>query len=507
MVRASRLFLLLCAWLALLAGCARQQLAGAVPAGGGGGSGCPPALSPPLSLDSRGDPLYPSLGNAGYDVEHYTLDLAVEPAQNTISGTATIRIQALQGLDAFYLDYQGPGVGSLSVDGAPAQHSQSGSKLRVELPQPVAAGQVFTATVAYAGAPQPVRSPAIDMPLGWQRSASGTYVSSEPSGAQGWYPVNDHPCDKATYTFRITVPKPYVACANGVLAETRDNGATVTYSWEMRQPMASYLAGVNVDDFIVHSEAGPAGLPIRSYYARAVAEGATQAFGQTADAIAYFNGRFGLYPFDAYGVAVVDLGMGNWAMENQTLSLFGRDVVSGGRAASFAPHELAHQWFGDSVSPKSWRDIWLNEGFATYGEALWNEHVNGSTALEAQMRALYPGQGSTAYYPPGNPPANDLFDLSVYNRGALTLHALRRRVGDDAFFRILQAYGVRYRYGNASTDDFVGVANEISGQELRPLFQAWLYDEAIPAYPEAASQWLFGPQLLPEPFRLPQALW
>ena len=267
------------------------------------------------------------------------------------------------------------------------------------------------------------------------------------------------------------------------------------------------MAAVNVGDFVLHTEEGPAGLPIRSYYARPVATAATRAFAHTAEAIAFFNSRFGLYPFAAYGVVVADVGLGAWAMENQTLSLFGRDVVGGGQAASFGPHELAHQWFGDAVTPASWRDIWLNEGFATYGEALWLEHTQGPAALEARMRAIYPGPGSRALFPPASPPANDLFDRAVYDRGALTLHALRRRVGDDAFFRILTAYAARYRYANAGTDDFIALANEVSVQELRPLLRAWLYDEAIPPYPEAPAQWLLGPQFLPEPLRLPGYPW
>jgi len=489
----------------LLAGYVALRLtnpAPSVPAGGGAIEACDPALSPPLPLDSHGDSLYPNLGNAGYDVQHYTLDLAADPDAYTLSGTAAIRALAVQDLSTCSLDFHGFDIHSLTVDGRPADYQRDGNKLKIDLGS-VGRGQVFTITVAYSGTPDPSTASAYGADLGWLRGATGTYVSSEPAGAENWFPVNDHPCDKATYTFRITVPKPYVVAANGQLAGTYDHGDTTTYLWEAREPLASYLASVNVGDFVLHSEEGPAGLPIRSYYLRAIAPQATAAFAQTAEQIAFFNSIFGPYPFEAYGVVVVDGGADTWAMENQTLSLFGRNVATDGSAATVAPHELAHQWFGDSVSLKSWRDIWLNEGFATYAEALWYEHLHGPAALEERMRAIYPGTGSRALFPPGNPPADDLFDTAVYDRGALTLHALRRQVGDAAFFAILRTYADRYRYGNASTDDLIAVANEVSGQDLQSLFQAWLYDEAIPAYPQPAPDSSLESWPLPQRLRWP----
>jgi aminopeptidase N len=199
--------------------------------------------------------------------------------------------------------------------------------------------------------------------------------------------------------------------------------------------------------------------------------------------IAYFSSRFGPYPFETYGVVVVDADLG-YALETQTLSLFGRDAVTGGAgAASEIPHELAHQWFGDSVSVKSWKDIWLNEGFATYAAALWTEHTQGSAALDTYMQGMYRTVATGHFAPPGNPPATDLFNSGVYLRGALTLHALRKTVGDEAFFRILQTYAARYKYGNAGTADFRAVAEEVSGQDLHTLFDSWLLAPTMPALP------------------------
>jgi aminopeptidase N len=432
--------------------------------------------------DSMGDPYYPQLGNAGYDAQHYTLDLTADPAANTLSATMTLQARALTDLPGFNLDFHGFTIGAVTVNGAAATYRRAGDELTVQPPTAVRSSAVFTVTVTYRGTPQPVISPAVNIPLGWHQTATGTYVVSEPSGAAAWYPVNDHPCDKATYTFRITVPKPYMGVANGQFQATQDNGATTTATWEARDPLASYLATVDIGDFVQQTEPGPDGLPIRNVFPRALAAQATRTFAPTADMITYFSSRFGPYPFETYGVVVIDDDLG-YALETQTLSIFGREAVAGGGAAGEIPHELAHQWFGDSVSVKSWKDIWLTEGFATYAEALWVEHSQGAAALDTYMRGMYRTVTTGHFAPPGNPPATDLFNSGVYLRGALTLHALRKTVGDDAFFRILQTYTARYKYGNASTADFRAVAEAVSGQDLHALFDAWLLAPTMPALP------------------------
>jgi aminopeptidase N len=447
----------------------------------GAAAACPQAGGT-ARADSIGDPYYPQLGNAGYDAQHYTLELTADVAANTLSGTMTLQARATTDLTAFNLDFHGFAISSVTVNSAPATTRRAGDELTVEPAQALPGGAAFSVAVSYHGTPEPVLSPAVDIPLGWQAVANGAYVVSEPAGAASWYPVNDHPCDKATYTFRVTVPKPYSVAANGLLQDTHDNGPTTTYTWATRDPLASYLVTVDIGDFVQQTEPGPDGVLIRNVFPRDLAAQATRTFAPTADIIAYFSSRFGPYPFEAYGVVVVDADLG-YALETQTLSLFGRDAVTGGGAGSEVPHELAHQWFGDSVSVKSWKDIWLNEGFATYAEALWIEHTQGAAALDAHMRGMYRSVASSRLAPPGSPPPTNLFNSSVYLRGALTLHALRKTVGDDPFFRILQTYAARYRYGNASTAEFRAVAEAVSGQDLHALFQAWLYDPTMPALP------------------------
>ncbi|NNF62722.1 MAG: M1 family peptidase, partial [Acidimicrobiia bacterium] len=197
--------------------------------------------------------------------------------------------------------------------------------------------------------------------------------------------------------------------------------------------------------------------------------------------IEYFSDLFGPYPFEAYGVVVVD-GF-ETALETQTLSLMDRRLLDSRVTQSVLVHELAHQWFGNNVSPASWRDIWLNEGFATYAEALWDERTVGAESVDNRFDALRDTANQAGQDPPGNPRPDDLFNPGVYTRGALTLHALRRQVGDNAFFSILREYQVRFGGGVASTDQFIDLAEEVSGEALRPLLESFLYDDEVPKLP------------------------
>jgi aminopeptidase N len=439
----------------------------------------------PAASDGLGDPYFPQLGNGGYDAQHYTLDLAADMRSGAISGTVTLAARATADLPAFNLDFQGLTVRAVMVDGQPADYRRADHELMIAPGLPIRSGAMFTATVRYDGVPQVVRDQAIPIPLGWTRYDAGVYVVSEPSGAASWYPVNDHPRDKATYTFRVTVAKPYVVAANGLREQTLDNGDTRTYIWEAANPLASYLVAVNIAEFVEERRQGPAGLPIRNFFPPTVADNARRVFAPTAEMIDYFDDLFGPFPFEAYGVVVADRDLG-YALEHQTLSLFGRGVASADPASvqTIVAHELAHQWFGDSVSPANWQDIWLNEGFASYAEWLWIEHIAGAQARDRLISEAYQQLDVRAPPPPGTPPRDDLFNDGVYRRGGLTLHALRLRVGDEAFFNILRAYADRYRYGNASTADFIAVAEEVGRQPLAPLFDGWLYAKQMPELPE-----------------------
>lgn len=435
--------------------------------------------------DGIGDAYYPQLGNGGYDALHYTLELSIDPIGNTLSGNCTIEARATQSLSAFNLDFSGLTIEQVTVNGQAAEYQRKESELTITPAEPLNDGDTFTVSVTYSGTPQ--ASPALGGPwkTGWQHTDNNqVFVSSEPSGAATWYPVNDHPLDKATYTFRITVPKPYVVAANGLLQQELDNGDTITDVWEATEPMASYLAAVNIDKYVVETMSDPDGILIRNYLTPDLPEYARTGINKTTEMLSYFSELFGPYPFKAYGIVIVDFPEeeSGFAMETQTLSQHELDEHVFSLSDEVVAHELAHQWFGDSVSLESWQDIWLNEGAATYAEWLWTEYkVSGS--LDTIVRSQYP-QYTVSPDPAGKPLPTDLYSNTVYGRGALTFHALRLRVGDEAFFQILRTYTDRFRYGNASTADFIAVAEEVSGQDLGDFFNAWLYDTKNPPIPE-----------------------
>lgn len=437
--------------------------------------------------DSIGDPLYPQLGNSGYDALSYTLDLSVDVERDVVTGTTTMRAVAAKVLSGFNLDFGGGlKVNAVRVNDADARFNSTRHELEITPSSPLKAGASFTVTVAYGGEPntQPVDTiPGERYALGWSHYDKGVFVASEPSGAASFFPVNDHPCDKATYNMSVTVPKPYTVAANGMLKEAKDLGAATTYTFDTRDPMASYLVTLNIAEFNLQTQEGPNGLPIRNYFAKGLNDSVRIAFQRTPEMIDYFNKLYGPYPFDVYGVVVIDEPLG-FALETQTLSLFGRPAGSGRvEAEQVTAHELSHQWFGDSVSLASWGDIWLNEGFASMSEWLWIEHDRGANAYESYVQGIYDYAQGSDLGPPGSPSADSLFDPSVYLRGGLTLYALRKEVGDDAFFKTLQTYMARYRNANARTQDFMRVAGEVSGKQLDSLFNAWLYESDLPPLP------------------------
>jgi aminopeptidase N len=442
-----------------------------------------------------GDPYFPSAGNGGYDALRYEIVLSVDPATGHIAGSTTMTASALQDLDAFNLDFSGLDVERIRVNGRPAEYRRAGQELTVECAERLDAGEVFSVEISYGGKPTPANDSG-PFSVGWQQVGDTFYTLDEPQGAATWFPVNDHPSDKAGYEFSITVPKPYVAAANGVLVATESKGTDQTFVWKMQEPLASYLATVTVGKYIVEESTAPNGVAIRNYFAPEVAETARAAFARTGEVLAFYAGLFGPYPFAAYGVVapVVDTGA---AMENQTLSLFGRDVLQKRMSdpdvgATYLSHELAHQWFGNSVTIARWQDIWLNEGFATYASWLWLEHIRGPEALTAlveQSRSMLAGETRVAL---GDPGVDKLFGVSVYRRGALTLHALRLTVGDEAFFRILRRWAERYRYVTVRTDDFIALAEEeapgVARTDLIALFEAWLYGDGLPDLPGVTGE-------------------
>src|SRR5688572_2129815 len=319
------------------------------------------------------DSLFPDFGNGGYDVQHYTLDITVNDVSTSdLTATTTIAAKATQDLSSFNLDFIGFEISGITINDQPADFDRDGQELTITPSTLLQEDETFTVTIQYSGSPDNFTSQSLQFQTGWVTFDGGSFVLSEPDGAATFYPVNDHPLDKASYTFRVTVPEPFEVAANGVLTETIDNRETRTFVFEARDPMASYLATINIDEFDVETSQSESGVPIRNYYPTGSPEEMRRPFQRQGEMIEYFSEIFGAYPFEVYGALVIDTEFGA-ALETQTMSIFGRDMIDTNDlegTQQVVAHELAHQWFGDSVSLADWRDIWLNESFATYAQGL-----------------------------------------------------------------------------------------------------------------------------------------
>lgn len=436
-----------------------------------------PAVAAAGPGDGIGDQVLPNAGNPGYGVQSYDVRMNVRSKSGKVSSTTTIaaRAKRKRPLRKLNLDYDGPRIVSVTVDGEPARYKRRKRELILTPASPIAAGADFEAVVSYRGRPHSYRS------TGWLRTDDGAWVGNEPDGAPTWVPCNDHPSDKATWAFRVTVPRHTDAVANGRLVGVQPaSGRRHTFVWSERDPMATYLATVTTGRFdIVESEV--AGVPAYSAFEDAGRPGARRMLGYEASAMRLFRDRFGPYPFGETGV-IVDTPPGgvDYALETQTRPLFSRPG-SGGLVA----HELAHQWFGNSVTPQRWRDVWLNEGFATWAEWLWSSRQKGGPSIRSRFNRVYSTPASSSRWRrvlTGRPkgPGQLFDDFGIYDRGAMTLEALRRKVGPDGFYTTMRAWVSEHRHGNGRTSQFIALAERTSGRQLDGLFRKWLFTPRKP---------------------------
>ncbi|WP_225803489.1 M1 family metallopeptidase [Streptomyces sp. NK15101] len=424
------------------------------------------------------DPYFPKLGNGGYDVGHYGLTLAYDPASGRLDGTAEITARATQDLSAFNLDLAGLTVRGATVDGAPAAYNRAGNELTLRPREELSEGTEFRATVRYSGVPRAITD-ADGSKEGWLRKAGGAVALGEPTGSMTWFPGNHHPSDKASYDLTLTVPAGVDGFSNGVRTARRTGpDGRVTTVWSTPEPMASYLAMVAIGRYETGTATALGTVPVLTAAEPPVAAGSAALRGEIPKILARQVKRFGPYPFSAAGAVVTQNGNLDYALETQTRPVF--PVASFDRTTLV--HEQAHQWFGNSVTPESWRDIWLNEGFATYAEWLYSEqyeHVPARTRFE---RAF--AQDVNWAFPPAAPPAaENLFDPPVYQRGAMVLHKLRETVGDRVFDEILRGWAAKHRHANVTTDDFTAYAESVAGRDLGSLWDVWLYGDGRPKRP------------------------
>ncbi|RZQ64276.1 M1 family metallopeptidase [Amycolatopsis suaedae] len=440
------------------------------------------SAAPAPGAPGVGDPYYPGAGNGGYDVSHYWIDLTYDPATDRLSGSTTIDATATQELSSFNLDF-GLDVSVVTVGGHPAtfvNDAKDPSEVIVTPARPIPDGDRMRVVVTYSGIPSQVK---VDGRTAWTRTPSGGLSVNQPRAAEWWFPSNDHPSDKATYNVSVAVPDGTSALSNGkLLGRYPQRPGWTTWSWLSSQPQASYLAFIALGDFEVHEQTSPRGLPFVTAYDRALGAQlpiAKQHIETTPRVTDFLASKFGPYPFSELG-GVATSGFG-YAIENQTRSVYGTSFWSNPDPAWVVAHEVAHQWFGDSVSVATWREMWLNEGFATYAEWLWSEQRGKGTAdeLAQAFYQKYPTEDpfwQVVVSDPGN-----IFAPAVYERGAMALHALRKAVGDKAFFAILGGWHLRKKGTHATIAEFTEHAERVSGKQLDEVFATWIHSKGKPA--------------------------
>jgi aminopeptidase N len=481
-----------------------------------GAAAAPEGVSGPrftAGADGAGDDYFPFAGNGGYDIRHYDLDITYTPPpvltpptpiaqlRGDFDGVATIDLVATQDLDRFNLDLRGLTVSAMTINGrratgieppAPGDEvdgqaywqTQDDAARRWELtvqPRPkLKAGQTATLVISYGG--ETTRPRDIEGVLyGWVTTRDGAMVANEPEGAMTWYPVSDHPTDKATYSYEITVPEGKVAVANGLPArEPATADGWTTWYWDAPDLQASYLSTASVGDFVQRPTTfSSSGVPILDFVDSKIAGNAltntNNSLARQPAMIDFFEGLYGAYPFNSYGSSVDNDSLG-YALETQT-----RPVYSTQASEGTVAHELAHMWFGNAVSPERWAGIWLNEGWATYLSWQWREN-RGLTTRQAEFDAVMSIPEDDEFWDVviADPGPFGLFVDPVYDRGAATLHALREKIDDDAFFEGAREWVSRFNDGTATTEDFEAVYEEASGQDLSEFFDIWLRTPSKP---------------------------
>ncbi len=452
---------------------------------------CLLAASAPATPLGVGDRLFPYLGNPGYDVASYHLSFTY-PGTNSepLQAVTTIGAWTTAPLDRVNLDFAHGTVDSVEVDGEPAAFTSVGEDLVVTPEDPLPEGSWTRITVRHTSDPTPARN----RDGGWVRTADGLAMANQADVAHLVFPCNDHPSDKAMFTIRVTVPDGYTAVANGLPTGVQRAARTTTWTYRTQHPMATELAQVSIGRSSVLHRTGPHDLPVRDVVPTEDRHALEPWLKKTPGQIAWMEGKVGRYPFETYGLLMADADTG-FELETQTLSLFERDLFTGSAhprwyIESIMVHELSHQWFGDSVSPRTWSDLWLNEGHAIWYEALYAEE-KAKRSMEARMKAAYKASDGwrAAGGPPAAPKAPDpgnkisIFRPNVYEGAALVLYALRQEIGRPAFEQLERAWVDRHQDATATTEDFVRLASEISGRDLGGFLEAWLYGEKTPPMP------------------------
>jgi aminopeptidase N len=438
-----------------------------------------PALDAALSRPVE-DRVYPSVGDPGVDALHYQLDLTWTPRSKTLDAVETLTFRATEDAEEFQLDFgKSLTVSRLLLDGEKATFRERGKDLVVRAA--VRADERYSLEVHYRGTPKPVAAPTTRddfSTIGWTVTDNGeTWTMQEPFGAYSWYAVNDHPSDKALYDFTLTTRSPWVGVANGKLeSRKQDAGRTIT-DWHLDEPAASYLVTVAFGNFKMTEDRSESGVPMTYWTPRGDAR-SLRSVKVAGDELGWIEDRLGPYPFSSLGIVVVDSTSG---METQTMITLGTTEYT--LSPSVVVHELIHQWYGDQVTPRDWRDVWMNEGMAMYLQVLWEAQEYGFDVDQTLSGwAALDGQERSAAGPPANYDPATFGEGNIYYLPALMWDQLRQRIGDKQFWPLVKAWPRAHDNDNASYDDITAWWSRKTGDDLRPLFDAWLLGRQSPPF-------------------------
>jgi aminopeptidase N len=431
------------------------------------------ALSEPVE-----DSYYPDFGDPGVDALHYDLSLAWTPRTRTLQGAATLVFRATADADSFQLDL-GPAleVSTVTLDGAEVDAEHVGDDLVISAP--VVADQRYAVEVRYAGSPEPVEAPTTRddfSTTGFTITPSGeAWTMQEPYGAHTWYPVNDHPSDKALYDFTLSVPSPWTGVANGALTDRRDAAGTTTTEWHLAEPAASYLTTVAFGDYTSTTNTAAGGTEI-SYWVPRDSPRLSDALEKAAAGLDWLEERLGPYPFDTLGFVLVDSQSG---METQTMVTLG--ITDYTLSERVLVHEMAHHWYGNQVTPDDWRDVWMSEGMTMYLQLMWEAERAGITIDEQMDSYAAAEEDSRAESgPPAAYDAGEFGEGNVYFGPAMMWHELRERIGDDEFTRVMRAWPTARDNTSTDRDDYWAWLEEETGEELTGFLDAWLLGDTTP---------------------------
>jgi aminopeptidase N len=439
-----------------------------------------PALDVALSRPVE-DRVYPDVGDPGVDALHYQLDLTWAANSQSLAATETLTFRSTEDAEEFQLDFgRSLTASAVRLDGENARFRERGKDLVVRAP--VRKNERYTLEVRYRGTPKPVAAPTTRddfSTLGWEITDTGeTWTMQEPFGAYSWYAVNDHPSDKALYDFTLTTRSPWVGVANGKLRSRKQSGGSTVTGWHLDEPAASYLVTVAFGDFKMTRDRSQSGVPL-TYWTPRGDGSSVRGLRVAAEELGWLEGKLGPYPFSTLGLIVVDSNSG---METQTMITLGDTDYT--LSPSVVVHEIVHQWYGDQVTPRDWRDVWMNEGMAMYLQVLWEaQHYRFDVDRALADWATDAAQMRREAGPPANYDPATFGEGNIYYIPALMWDQIRRRIGDQRFWSLVKAWPRSHDNGNGSYADITAWWSQKTGQNLRPMFDRWLLGKVSPPFP------------------------